>query len=169
MSELLNGIIATLPPEYAGLFKLARELEKVKEYLGIEGEYDNGRDDLLNAHDVLADRFAKLEQSVKVIHGALETTIERVRELADDKAATVKRAHTEAQRQSSAGRGLYCNLCGKRLEKEQRVFCSRKHAKRWQDAHPDERAAPLLTPLRNDMSGFSATVVAGEGVTKGSV
>lgn len=125
-------------------------------------EMDEERlDDIVRVNDLLRDEVAEVRREMKIQRGALEETIDQLRELQ-------KRADGKAEKPKSNGktamlRGIYCRYCGKELDTNtgQKIFCSQGCAGRWQGQHKGERPTPRLT-LKDEMLG--TTVVAGEGV-----
>lgn len=123
-------------------------------------EMDEERlDDLVKVNDLLRDEVAEVWRELKIQRGALDETINQLRELQPRKEADAPKGNGK----TALLRGIYCRFCGKELDtsKTQRIFCSQACAGKWQGQHKGQKATPRLT-LKDEKLG--TTVVAGEGV-----
>lgn len=161
--DILYDLLPDLPRGTRALIRLAERVGRLETSLGdLTAEVSS------NAGSV-DDRISEMERRIRVLEGALEKTIPKVRETeAGRKASRSTQPRPEPTLYTAGGRrsharqfrGVYCRNCAKTLANRQTVFCSRKCAKRWHDQHPGEVPQPRLTIEE----AFETTIVAGVGM-----
>jgi len=153
--EELRDFVEAIRPQIPATILTSTPLEQPEEWSHDEEPIEM----LQNLYDLIPSLYEsinKLKEEMKIQRGALEETINQLREL--------QRAEGKAERpaQKLVIRGVYCRFCGKMLNgTTQKIFCSQACAGRWTGQHKGERATPRLT-LKDEKLG--TTVVAGEGV-----
>jgi len=175
-NDLITMFMDTLDPQARFNMELAVRLDEV-ERSGDDEVTDGLMEVMATEMQELREGQSKLHKEMQILRGALEETISQLREyqktaqrMAMDPTRAVQQTQSKAVGRTPSGalsrakkhKGVYCRLCGKRLEgKHQTIFCSRKCGAKWHAAHKVQPATPRLT-LKDEMLG--TTVVAGEGV-----